>query len=35
MKNTNIAIIPKRLTSCLQLLDLSINKSFKIKVNFT
>ena len=31
-KSTNIAIIPGRLTSRLQPLDVSVNKSFKTKV---
>ncbi len=33
-KNTNITIISGRLTSHLQPLDISVNKSFKTKVNF-
>jgi len=31
-KNTNLAVIPGGLTSRLQLLDVSVNKSFKTKV---
>ncbi len=31
-KNTNLTIIPGGLTSCLQLLDVSVNKSFKTKI---
>jgi len=31
-KNTNIAIIPEELIFYLQPLDISVNKSFKVKV---